>query len=98
MSRILEYSYNIESEAPRITAERPPKQWPTNGQIQIKVSSPTKTFNFKKDLVIKHKNCETPVLKGVNCEIRSNEKIGIVALNTTIPLINSKDIPSLLID
>lgn len=66
VSRILEYSYNIESEAPRITAERPPQQWPTNGQIQVK------------GLVIKHKNCETPVLKGVNCEINSNEKIGIV--------------------
>eukprot|EP01113_Clastostelium_recurvatum_P032146 TRINITY_DN4086_c0_g1_i4.p1 TRINITY_DN4086_c0_g1~~TRINITY_DN4086_c0_g1_i4.p1 ORF type:complete len:1493 (-),score=493.27 TRINITY_DN4086_c0_g1_i4:12-4490(-) len=65
VERIKEYS-NRPSEAPTITDVRPPANWPSQGHIKID------------DLVMSYRPGLDPVLKGVTCEIRPHEKVGIV--------------------
>jgi ATP-binding cassette subfamily C (CFTR/MRP) protein 4 len=66
--RVISYG-KLDSEASLETippADAPPPDWPTEGQIELK------------DLCYRH-SMESPlVLKGLNCVIRSREKVGIV--------------------
>lgn len=66
VERIIEYC-NLPSEAPMvIEANRPPKNWPTDGGIVFKNYSTKYRANLD------------PVLKDVNLTIKPAEKIGIV--------------------
>ncbi|XP_047410098.1 ATP-binding cassette sub-family C member 2 [Sciurus carolinensis] len=65
VERINEY-INVESEAPWVTDKRPPADWPSRGEIQF--SNYQVRYRPELDLV----------LKGINCDIKSTEKVGVV--------------------
>ncbi|XP_004459255.1 ATP-binding cassette sub-family C member 2 isoform X1 [Dasypus novemcinctus] len=65
VERITEY-INVENEAPWVTDKRPPADWPNKGEIQF--SNYQVRYRPELDLV----------LKGITCDIRSSEKVGVV--------------------
>ncbi|XP_006831305.1 PREDICTED: canalicular multispecific organic anion transporter 1 [Chrysochloris asiatica] len=65
VERITEY-IKVENEAPWVTDKRPPAGWPSKGEIQF--SNYQVRYRPELDLV----------LKGITCDIRSMEKIGVV--------------------
>ncbi|XP_030721180.2 ATP-binding cassette sub-family C member 2 [Globicephala melas] len=65
VERINEY-INVENEAPWVTDKRPPEGWPSKGEIQF--SNYQVRYRPELDLV----------LKGITCDIKSTEKIGVV--------------------
>nr|XP_020746844.1 canalicular multispecific organic anion transporter 1 [Odocoileus virginianus texanus] len=65
VERITEY-INVENEAPWVTDKRPPEGWPSKGEIQF--SNYQVRYRPELDLV----------LRGITCDIKSTEKIGVV--------------------
>ncbi|XP_036920078.1 ATP-binding cassette sub-family C member 2 [Sturnira hondurensis] len=65
VERITEY-INLENEAPWVTDKRPPAGWPSKGEIQFN--------NYQ----VRYRPELDPVLKGITCDIKSGEKIGVV--------------------
>uniref|UniRef100_A0A8C6VQ71 ABC-type glutathione-S-conjugate transporter n=1 Tax=Naja naja TaxID=35670 RepID=A0A8C6VQ71_NAJNA len=65
VERLNEYT-EIENEAPWVTTQRPPSQWPNNGEI---------TFI---DYKVRYRPELELVLDGINCDIKGTEKIGVV--------------------
>ncbi|XP_019491823.1 PREDICTED: canalicular multispecific organic anion transporter 1 [Hipposideros armiger] len=65
VERINEY-INVENEAPWVTDNRPPAGWPSKGEIQFN----NYQVRYRPELDL--------VLKGITCDIRSTEKIGVV--------------------
>ncbi|XP_006157433.1 canalicular multispecific organic anion transporter 1 [Tupaia chinensis] len=65
VERINEY-IKVENEAPWVTDKRPPAGWPSKGEIQF--SNYQVRYRPELDLV----------LKGITCDIKSTEKIGVV--------------------
>ncbi|XP_062958179.1 ATP-binding cassette sub-family C member 2-like [Cynocephalus volans] len=65
VERINEY-IKVENEAPWVTDKRPPASWPNKGEIRF--SNYQVRYRPELDLV----------LKGITCDIRSTEKIGVV--------------------
>lgn len=65
VERITEY-INVENEAPWVTDKRPPEGWPSKGEIQF--SNYEVRYRPELDLV----------LRGITCDIKSAEKIGVV--------------------
>lgn len=65
IERINEY-INVENEAPWVTDTRPPVGWPSKGEIQFR----NYQVRYRPELDL--------VLKGITCDIRSMEKIGVV--------------------
>mmetsp|Transcript_43066 Transcript_43066/g.69907 ORF Transcript_43066/g.69907 Transcript_43066/m.69907 type:complete len:1092 (+) Transcript_43066:256-3531(+) len=66
VERILQYM-DIDKEAPLVIQETTPsKTWPERGQVKIR------------NLELRYRAGLEPVLKGISCEIRSGEKVGIV--------------------
>ncbi|XP_078673277.1 ATP-binding cassette sub-family C member 5-like [Branchiostoma floridae x Branchiostoma belcheri] len=67
VERITHYSNNLEEEAPeRIKGADPAEGWPRQGQVQ---------FDHYK---MQYRDNLPLVLKGIHCDIHSNESIGIV--------------------
>lgn len=65
VQRIVNYTKTIKPERDEAEMEVPP-QWPSEGNIQ---------YN---EVVMKYRDDQEPVLKGVTIEIRPQEKIGVV--------------------
>ncbi|XP_024411181.2 ATP-binding cassette sub-family C member 2 [Desmodus rotundus] len=65
VERITEY-INLENEAPWVTDKRPPAGWPSKGEIQF--------HNYQ----VRYRPELDLVLKGITCDIKSQEKIGVV--------------------
>ncbi|XP_012659115.1 canalicular multispecific organic anion transporter 1 [Otolemur garnettii] len=65
VERINEY-IKVENEAPWVTDKRPPPDWPSQGQIQFK----NYQVRYRPELDL--------VLKGITCDIKSTEKVGVV--------------------
>ncbi|XP_040848249.1 ATP-binding cassette sub-family C member 2 [Ochotona curzoniae] len=65
VERITEY-IKVENEAPWVTDKRPPADWPQRGEIQF--------INYQ----VRYRPELDLVLKGINCDIKSTEKIGVV--------------------
>ncbi|XP_016097318.1 canalicular multispecific organic anion transporter 1-like [Sinocyclocheilus grahami] len=65
VERVREYA-EITNEAPWITANRPPDDWPTGGNIHFE--------NYK----VRYRPELELILHGITCDIQSTEKIGIV--------------------
>uniref|UniRef100_A0A8C3X7S2 Multidrug resistance-associated protein 1 n=1 Tax=Catagonus wagneri TaxID=51154 RepID=A0A8C3X7S2_9CETA len=65
VERISEYIH-AENEAPWVTDKRPPDGWPSKGEIQFS--------NYK----VRYRPELDLVLKGITCDIKSREKIGVV--------------------
>uniref|UniRef100_A0A8C5SIT5 ABC-type glutathione-S-conjugate transporter n=1 Tax=Laticauda laticaudata TaxID=8630 RepID=A0A8C5SIT5_LATLA len=65
IERLNEYT-EIKNEAPWVTTQRPPSQWPNNGEI---------TFI---DYKVRYRPELELVLDGINCDIKGTEKIGVV--------------------
>ncbi|KAM5272344.1 ATP-binding cassette sub-family C member 2 [Ctenodactylus gundi] len=65
VERVNEY-IRVENEAPWETDKKPPADWPSKGEIQF--SNYQVRYRPELDLV----------LKGITCDIRSTEKIGVV--------------------
>ncbi|KAM6186730.1 ATP-binding cassette sub-family C member 2 [Rhynchocyon petersi] len=65
VERINEY-INVENEAPWVTDKRPPAGWPSKGDIQFN----NYQVRYRPELDL--------VLKGITCNIKSMEKIGVV--------------------
>ncbi|XP_058043060.1 ATP-binding cassette sub-family C member 2 isoform X2 [Ahaetulla prasina] len=65
IERLHEYT-EIANEAPWVTTQRPPSQWPNNGEI---------TFM---DYKVRYRPELELVLDGINCDIKGTEKIGVV--------------------
>ncbi|XP_052041364.1 ATP-binding cassette sub-family C member 2 [Apodemus sylvaticus] len=65
VERINEY-INVENEAPWVTDKRPPADWPRKGEIQFN----NYQVRYRPELDL--------VLKGITCNIKSTEKIGVV--------------------
>ncbi|XP_058527585.1 ATP-binding cassette sub-family C member 2 [Ochotona princeps] len=65
VERITEY-IEVENEAPWVTDKRPPADWPQRGEIQF--------INYQ----VRYRPELDLVLKGINCDIKSTEKIGVV--------------------
>ncbi|KAM7072953.1 ATP-binding cassette sub-family C member 2 isoform 2-T2 [Molossus nigricans] len=65
VERINEY-INVENEALWVTDKRPPAGWPSKGEIQFN----NYQVRYRPELDL--------VLKGITCDIRSQEKIGVV--------------------
>ncbi|CEP08484.1 hypothetical protein [Parasitella parasitica] len=65
VERVVEFM-EMDQEAPAITELRPPAEWPTKGQIDVK------------DLEIKYAADLDPVLKGISFSVKPQEKIGVV--------------------
>jgi ABC-type bacteriocin/lantibiotic exporter with double-glycine peptidase domain len=67
VERVAYYAYHVENEAAEVIDEnRPPKDWPKEGNITIKGLK----MRYSKDAPL--------VLKDLSFEIRSREKIGVV--------------------
>uniref|UniRef100_A0A8C1VAB1 Canalicular multispecific organic anion transporter 1 n=1 Tax=Cyprinus carpio TaxID=7962 RepID=A0A8C1VAB1_CYPCA len=65
VERVREYA-EIKNEAPWITSNRPPDDWPTAGNIHFE--------NYK----VRYRPELDLILHGITCDIQSTEKIGIV--------------------
>ncbi|XP_057665405.1 ATP-binding cassette subfamily C member 4-like isoform X2 [Diorhabda carinulata] len=67
VERILQYT-KLEKEGPfeSLATKKPPRDWPSNGNIMFK------------NIYLRYSHELQPVLKNVNIDIRSREKIGIV--------------------
>uniref|UniRef100_A0A8C6RER0 ATP-binding cassette, sub-family member 2 n=1 Tax=Nannospalax galili TaxID=1026970 RepID=A0A8C6RER0_NANGA len=65
VERINEY-INVKNEAPWVTDKRPPSNWPSKGEIQFN----NYQVRYRPELDL--------VLKGITCDIKSSEKIGVV--------------------
>ncbi|XP_054437323.1 ATP-binding cassette sub-family C member 2 isoform X2 [Pteronotus mesoamericanus] len=65
VERINEY-INLENEAPWVTDKRPPAGWPSKGEIEFN----NYQVRYRPELDL--------VLKGITCDIKSQEKIGVV--------------------
>ncbi|XP_073096660.1 ATP-binding cassette sub-family C member 2 [Manis javanica] len=65
VERINEY-IKVENEAPWVTDKRPPAGWPSKGEIQFS------------DYQVRYRPELDLVLKGITCNMRSAEKIGVV--------------------
>ncbi|XP_022355189.1 canalicular multispecific organic anion transporter 1 [Enhydra lutris kenyoni] len=65
VERINEY-IKVENEAPWVTDKRPPPGWPSKGEIQFN----NYQVRYRPELDL--------VLRGITCDIRSMEKIGVV--------------------
>uniref|UniRef100_A0A673LQK9 Canalicular multispecific organic anion transporter 1-like n=1 Tax=Sinocyclocheilus rhinocerous TaxID=307959 RepID=A0A673LQK9_9TELE len=65
VERVREYA-EIKNEAPWITTNRPPDDWPTDGNINFE--------NYK----VRYRPELELILHGITCDIQSTEKIGIV--------------------
>lgn len=65
VERISEY-INVENEAPWVTDKRPPADWPRHGEIQFN----NYQVRYRPELDL--------VLKGITCNIKSGEKVGVV--------------------
>ncbi|XP_026349643.2 ATP-binding cassette sub-family C member 2 [Ursus arctos] len=65
VERINEY-IKVENEAPWVTDERPPAGWPSKGEIHFN----NYQVRYRPELDL--------VLRGITCDIRSMEKIGVV--------------------
>ncbi|KAM5139214.1 ATP-binding cassette sub-family C member 2 [Callospermophilus lateralis] len=65
VERINEY-INVENEAPWVTDKRPPADWPNKGEIRFS--------NYQ----VRYRPELNLVLKGITCDIKSTEKIGVV--------------------
>ncbi|KAK3857649.1 hypothetical protein Pcinc_036112 [Petrolisthes cinctipes] len=67
VERIIEYAYDLESEAPReIPSTKPSGNWPPHGAIELKDVK----LRYRPDLPL--------VLHGITASIKAGEKIGIV--------------------
>ncbi|KZS95710.1 P-loop containing nucleoside triphosphate hydrolase protein [Sistotremastrum niveocremeum HHB9708] len=67
VERILYYANQVEQEPPHeIPDSKPPPQWPTHGQVELKNID----LRYRPDL--------PPVLKNLSMSVRGGEKIGIV--------------------
>lgn len=62
LERIVEYT-NLETEAARVTDVKPKRDWPDAGEIEID------------NLKVRYRPGLDLVLKGISCQIRSNEKV-----------------------
>lgn len=62
----IHYPQLLESEAPDEIAEKPDKQWPSEGAIKFN--------NFK----MRYRDNLPLVLKSITCNIQAGERIGIV--------------------
>jgi ABC-type multidrug transport system fused ATPase/permease subunit len=71
VERIIEFM-EMDQEAPTITDLRPPPQWPTQGQIEVR------------DLEVKYAADLDPVLKGLTFSVKPQEKIGVVGRTGTV--------------
>ncbi|KAG8523588.1 Canalicular multispecific organic anion transporter 1, partial [Galemys pyrenaicus] len=65
VERINEY-IKVENEAPWVTDKRPPAGWPSRGEIRFN----NYQVRYRPELDL--------VLRGITCDIRSTEKIGVV--------------------
>ncbi|XP_027764504.1 canalicular multispecific organic anion transporter 1 [Empidonax traillii] len=65
VERIHEYM-KVKNEAPWVTGKRPPRGWPSKGEIQ---------FN---DYKVRYRPELDLVLQGITCNIGSTEKVGVV--------------------
>ncbi|KAI7896256.1 P-loop containing nucleoside triphosphate hydrolase protein [Mucor mucedo] len=65
IERIVEFM-EMDQEAAAISSFRPPPQWPTQGEIEVK------------DLEVRYAADLDPVLKGLTFSVKPQEKIGIV--------------------
>uniref|UniRef100_A0A673UDD6 Multidrug resistance-associated protein 1 n=1 Tax=Suricata suricatta TaxID=37032 RepID=A0A673UDD6_SURSU len=65
VERINEY-IKVENEAPWVTDKRPPPGWPSKGEIQFN----NYEVRYRPELDL--------ILKGITCDIRGMEKIGVV--------------------
>ncbi|XP_028632028.1 canalicular multispecific organic anion transporter 1 [Grammomys surdaster] len=65
VERISEY-ISVDNEAPWVTDKRPPADWPRNGEIQFN----NYQVRYRPELDL--------VLKGITCNIKSTEKVGVV--------------------
>jgi ATP-binding cassette subfamily C (CFTR/MRP) protein 5 len=67
VERLMYYTRNIDSEAPQIIEEnRPPENWPSNGEITYK------------DVEVRYKQTGKPALTDLSFDIKQQEKVGIV--------------------
>ncbi|XP_039546373.1 canalicular multispecific organic anion transporter 1 isoform X1 [Pimephales promelas] len=65
VERVSEYT-EIKNEAPWVTSNRPPDDWPSGGKIRFE--------NYK----VRYRPELELILHGITCDIESTEKIGIV--------------------
>ncbi|XP_054838696.1 ATP-binding cassette sub-family C member 2 isoform X1 [Eublepharis macularius] len=65
VERVHEYT-QVANEAPWVTAQRPPPNWPSKGEICIK------------DYRVRYRPELELVLDGINCDIKTTEKVGVV--------------------
>ncbi|KAM8806261.1 ATP-binding cassette sub-family C member 2 [Eudromia elegans] len=65
VERIHEYT-TVQNEAPWVTEKRPPRGWPSRGEIQFT------------DYQVRYRPELELVLQGITCSIRSTEKVGVV--------------------
>ncbi|KAL8187521.1 UNVERIFIED_CONTAM: Canalicular multispecific organic anion transporter 1 [Gekko kuhli] len=65
VERVHEYT-QVANEAPWVTAQRPPPSWPSKGEVRIM------------DYRVRYRPELELVLDGINCDIKSMEKVGVV--------------------
>ncbi|KGL76195.1 Canalicular multispecific organic anion transporter 1, partial [Tinamus guttatus] len=65
VERIHEYTI-VKNEAPWVTEKRPPRGWPSKGEIQF--------IDYK----VRYRPELELVLQGITCDIKSTEKVGVV--------------------
>nr|XP_056705308.1 ATP-binding cassette sub-family C member 2 [Euleptes europaea] len=65
VERVHEYT-QVANEAPWVTAQRPPPNWPSKGEICIM------------DYRVRYRPELELVLDGISCDIKSTEKVGVV--------------------
>lgn len=76
IERLHYYSKNLEEEAPDvIDSNRPPKEWPSKGDVEFK------------DLEVKYSADGASVLKKISFTIKDKEKIGIVGRTGAVSFI-----------
>eukprot|EP01090_Pellita_catalonica_P003045 TRINITY_DN12673_c0_g1_i1.p1 TRINITY_DN12673_c0_g1~~TRINITY_DN12673_c0_g1_i1.p1 ORF type:complete len:852 (+),score=181.61 TRINITY_DN12673_c0_g1_i1:353-2557(+) len=65
VERVMQY-VDVEQEPPAILPHRPPRDWPSKGNVKIE----NLKFRYREGLQL--------VLKGVSCEFKPREKVGVV--------------------